>query len=165
MRTLIIIISSLFFITTSYAAQISVGDGLKLTVIDAQLTEGGHHHGYIFAVDEGRRQVVISYAKRLQKTGKGIMDMGLVSSNPVIFSVDVKGDTHISVKRFNSMAEAEGAIRRGLTFTVKNALGTVQIKDPDKLKGNGSNPFGPKNIIPLVKAYNRAHGITLPMGK
>ena len=146
----LVVLLSLALIPFSHAATLKGTNGVELLAIDGQKIKVGMLQNRDIEVSEGKHQIVVQFAKRIKQDG-------MVYSRPHIFSIDVKNDTEISTKRFSSKTQAEYAIRKGLTWIVKDGKHTQKIVGSDALfkEGVQINP----NIEKLVVEYNREHGL------
>jgi uncharacterized protein YccT (UPF0319 family) len=153
MRFLVVLLS-LALIPLSHAATLKGANGVELLAIDGQKVKVGMLQNKDINVSDGNHQIVVQFSKRINK-------QGMVYSRPHIFSLDVQGDTKISIRNFNSKTQAEHAIRQGLTWIVKNGKETQKIVESDVLFEEGVQIN--LNIEKLIVAYNQKNGNALPV--
>lgn len=149
MRFLIVFLA-LVLSPLGYAATMKGTNGVELLVIDGQKVKTSLFKGSNLDVEDGPHQFVVRYAKRMS-------DDSMVYSKPHIFSLEIIGNTEISVRRLNNRDLAENAVRRGLTWIVKSKQGTQKVSTSDILFQDGVQIN--VNVEKLVTAYNLEHGL------
>ena len=144
----LVVFLSLVLIPFSHAATLKGTNGVELLAIDGQKIKTGMFQSGDLNVTDGEHQVVVKYSKRVKDD--------MVYSKPYIFVVDIKGDTEITVKRFNSTSQAKYAVKKGLNWIVKNDLATKKITGEVIFKeGVQIHP----DIEKLIAEYNKANGL------
>ena len=144
----LVIFFSLLVIPFSHAAILKGTNGVELVALDGHEIKSGMFQNDNLNLTDGDHQVVVKYSKRINDD--------MVYSKPHIFAIDVKGDTEITVKRFNNKSQAKYAIRKGLIWIVKNELPTKNVVGESIFKeGFQIHP----DIESLIVEYNQAHGL------
>lgn len=134
-------------------AAILTGDnGVEILALDGQKIKSSFFTSKAVEVSEGDHQVVVRFANSFGKSE-------ILESKPNIFTLNIQGDTEITVENINNESQAEHAIRKGFTWIVNNSEQTQKIVASDTLLGEGYLPY--KNIEKLITAYNQEQGISM----
>jgi len=134
------------------AATLTGDNGVQILAVDGQKVEGGFFSSKTPEVSQGNHQVVVRYSKSFRESD-------IVESKPHIFTLNITGDTLITLKEMRNQSQAENALRKGLTWIVKDNGQTQEIVGSDTLSGEGYLPY--RDIEKLISAYNQEKGISI----
>lgn len=147
----IILLLSLLAIPFSNAAQLTGTSNVEILAVDGKKIEGNAFTRKDIIVKDGKHQIVLQYSGTFKKS------KGSIESKPHIFTVDIKGDTRFSTKKFSRATQAERAIKAGLVWEITSNDKTIEVADTDSLNGSGFMPY--RDIEKLIADYNQENGI------
>ncbi|MFT6985818.1 MAG: hypothetical protein ACJAT7_001638 [Psychromonas sp.] len=149
----LILFVSLILPSLCNAAILTGVNGVEILAVDGQKIESTFFTSKAPEVSPGDHQVVVRYANSFGKSE-------IMESKPHIFTVNIEGNSEITVENINSQSQAEHAIRKGFTWIVKYNNGqTKKIIASDTLSGEGYLPY--RDIEKLIDTYNQEQGISM----
>lgn len=134
------------------AATLTADNGVQILALDGQKVESSFFSSKAPEVAQGDHQVVVRYSNSFRESD-------IVESKPHIFTLNITGDTLITLKEMRNQSQAENALRKGLTWIVEDNGQTQEIVGSDTLSGEGYLPY--RDIEKLISAYNQEKGISI----
>lgn len=148
----VVLFVSLIIPSLCNAATLSGNNGVEILAVDGQKIKSAFFSSKAPELSQGDHQIVVRYANSFRESD-------IVESKPHIFTVNIQGDTEITVKNIHNQSQAENAIRKGLTWIVEQNGQTQKISGSDPLSGEGYLPY--RDIEKLISAYNQEKGIAV----